>query len=94
MQRVTIRFEGRVQGVGFRMHVADVARNFAVTGRVCNVADGSVELVAEGEAEVLTDFHQAIRERMSRNIVSERVAWAEVAGSQWRDFGIAADKLV
>ncbi|MEZ6074574.1 MAG: acylphosphatase [Pirellulaceae bacterium] len=48
IQRLSVRFEGRVQGVGFRMSVAEIAGNFAVTGRVRNVMDGSVDLQAEG----------------------------------------------
>ncbi len=93
MQRATVRFEGRVQGVGFRLQVADVARGFEVTGRVCNVSDGSVELVAEGESAVLHDFLQAIRQRMQRHIARERVVWDEPKQASWDDFGIAPDKL-
>lgn len=46
-----IVFEGRVQGVGFRYTVKDLARGFDVSGWVKNLADGSVELVLIGEME-------------------------------------------
>ncbi len=49
-------FEGRLQGVGFRYTVKDLARGFDVSGGVKNLADGSVELEVMGEAEEVTDF--------------------------------------
>ena len=48
-QKVTYR--GHVQRVGFRYTVLDLARRHpAVTGYVGNLADGDVEIVAEGPA--------------------------------------------
>ena len=49
-------FEGRVQGVGFRYTVKDLARGFDVSGTVKNLADGSVELQVMGEDEEVDDF--------------------------------------
>lgn len=88
MQRLSARFEGRVQGVGFRATVCDVARGFSATGRVRNVADGSVELQAEGDEAELLRFLQAIQQRMQRNIVQTHVLWREVEQAAWSDFGI------
>jgi len=69
-------FEGRVQGVGFRYTVKDLARGFDVCGFVKNLDDGSVELQAMGEADELDAFlHEIIDESaMARNIRSHRVA--------------------
>lgn len=47
---------GRVQGVGFRMFVADTARIEGLQGWVRNLPDGRVEIVAEGDAEALARF--------------------------------------
>lgn len=47
---------GRVQGVGFRAHVADAARAEGLDGWVRNLPDGNVEVQAEGEAEALSRF--------------------------------------
>jgi hypothetical protein len=47
-QRITVRYEGRVQGVGFRYTAVSLAQNLDLTGWVKNEFDGSVSLVAEG----------------------------------------------
>jgi len=66
--RRRVTFSGRVQGVGFRFTCMAVARGFEVAGYVRNLADGRVELVAEGESSVLDDFLNAIKLEMSAYI--------------------------
>ncbi|MBN2456567.1 MAG: acylphosphatase [Sedimentisphaerales bacterium] len=46
-----IVFSGRVQGVGFRFTVLNVANRYGLTGQVRNMPDGSVEMVAQGRQE-------------------------------------------
>lgn len=60
---------GRVQGVGFRYFAADVARREGLSGAVRNLDDGTVEAVAEGEAEALVHFERALRQGPSRSRV-------------------------
>ena len=57
-----VNFEGRVQGVGFRYTVKDLARGFDVCGGVKNLPDGSVELEVMGEAAEVDDFIREIVE--------------------------------
>ena len=92
MQRVEVRYEGRVQGVGFRMSVADIARSFEVSGTVCNRADGTVELIAEGLEDELARFHQAILQRMERYIVNFHESWSAVEQPSPAGFRIGPDK--
>jgi acylphosphatase len=51
---------GRVQGVGFRFFTQDIARREGLTGIVRNLADGRVEVVAEGDDESLTRLEAAL----------------------------------
>lgn len=46
--RLTARVSGVVQGVGFRYRTARKADELLLTGTVRNLADGTVEVVAEG----------------------------------------------
>ena len=48
--RKRLRIMGRVQGVAFRASTVVAARALGVSGWVANRADGSVEVVAEGDA--------------------------------------------
>jgi len=52
---------GRVQGVGFRMFVSDAAHVEGLTGWVLNRADGTVEVLAEGDREAVRRFEARLR---------------------------------
>lgn len=68
-----IYYEGKVQGVGFRVTVLGLARGFDVAGEVKNLPDGRVHLLLQGEKEEVEDFLQAIREsELSGHISSEQ----------------------
>jgi len=49
MRRVRAIVTGRVQGVCYRASTVDEARDRGLTGWVRNLADGSVELEAQGD---------------------------------------------
>ncbi len=57
-RRVT--YSGRVQGVGFRYSVKQIAAGFDVTGWVRNLPDGTVELAATGDAIEIEAFLDAV----------------------------------
>lgn len=57
-ERAAIRalVRGIVQGVGFRWSASEKAASLGLSGWVRNRADGSVELVAEGDPGDLDEF--------------------------------------
>jgi acylphosphatase len=55
-------YEGRVQGVGFRYTVRQIATGYDITGWIRNLPDCRVELLAAGDSDELTAFLQAIRD--------------------------------
>lgn len=57
-----IFYTGRVQGVGFRFSVKQLAKGFEVTGWVRNLPDGRVELQVMGEEGEVGEFFQEIQD--------------------------------
>ena len=77
-----------MQGVGFRYTVKTVATGFEITGIVRNLADGRVELVAEGLRDELESFRLAILDAGLAGFVrDEQVNWADVK-NEFRGFEI------
>lgn len=67
---------GRVQGVGFRYHTHAAALQTGVRGYVRNQSDGSVQVVAQGDAAQLAALEAFLR-RGPR--------WADVGEVEARD---------
>ena len=57
-----IVYSGRVQGVGFRFTVLNVANRYRLSGSVRNLPDGAVEVYVQGQAESLDSFQRDIDE--------------------------------
>ena len=55
-----ILYEGRVQGVGFRFGVRQIAEGFAVAGHAANLPDGRVEVFLQGEREEVEGMEKEI----------------------------------
>lgn len=68
MLRKTCHFSGRVQGVGFRYTVKNIALQYDVQGYVRNLPDGRVELVMEGPDDQLDGLLHDVRDRMQTYI--------------------------
>jgi acylphosphatase len=87
-RRMTVVYSGHVQGVGFRYTAKTVATGFDLTGTIRNLADGRVELVAEGHREELDAFRIALHDSgLAGFIRDEKVTWAE-ANNEFRGFEI------
>jgi len=56
-----VRAEGRVQRLGYRRFVLDIAQEFGIAGYVKNEKDGSVTVFAQGEEPQLNQFLERIK---------------------------------
>ncbi len=79
--RYTVHFSGSVQGVGFRYTTVSIAKDYAVSGYVQNLADGRVRLVAEGKPDQLDRFIAQIQQRMGRLIQTHHTDRSEATGA-------------
>lgn len=82
MERLHAVVRGDVQGVGFRYFVQRKAQQLGVRGWVRNNADGSVELVAEGNRDDLEQLKRAVEEgpRMA-HVERVEVQWSSATGN-------------
>jgi acylphosphatase len=80
-KRAQVFYSGRVQGVGFRYTVRELACGYEVTGFVRNLHDGRVELVAEGGQDEVQSFLEAIRASELGGYIRQAVEnWSEATG--------------
>jgi acylphosphatase len=81
MKRVHVFVSGMVQGVSFRYYTGEKARELGVKGWVKNLADGRVEIVAEGEEERLRELIEFCRKgEFGAEIEKVEVKWGEFKG--------------
>ncbi|MBP3954446.1 acylphosphatase [Gemmata sp. G18] len=74
MMAKVVYYSGHVQGVGFRATTAWIARTHPqVRGWVRNLADGRVELLADGDARAIAAFLADVRQRMADHITAEEI---------------------
>ena len=53
--------DGLVQGVGFRWFTHRAAIRLGIRGSVANLPDGSVEILAEGDADAMSQLEHELR---------------------------------
>jgi acylphosphatase len=63
--------KGTVQGVGFRYFAIRAARQAGVVGTVRNLADGTVEAIAEGAEAAVAQFRAALERGPSYGHVTQ-----------------------
>ena len=71
-------FEGRVQGVGFRYTVKQLATGFDVIGNVKNLPEGTVELNLMGEEDEVAEFLNEIVEESTLSHYIKTMQLAEI----------------
>ncbi len=79
--RAHVWVQGRVQAVGFRAFVQQVALQIGVTGWVRNVGYDTVETVAEGTKEQIEGFLRMVKHGpMNSRVDESREEWEQVTG--------------
>ena len=83
-----IIFTGRVQGVGFRYTMHRISGEYAVTGYVKNLPDGTVEALVQGTSKTIDTFIDDVAKQMERNITRIDLQAVE-KDDQFKCFAIA-----
>lgn len=79
--RRSIRYEGRVQGVGFRATACHVAASFHVVGWVRNESDGAVRMEVQGDPGQVDAMLAEVDRRLARFIrARESVEMPDLTG--------------
>ena len=74
-KQLHIYYSGKVQGIGFRYTVQDIANFLKVCGWVKNLNDGRVEVLADAEEDTLSNFLDQINQHFSRYIKEINTEW-------------------
>ncbi len=87
-KRVQMIVRGRVQGVFFRAAAQREARRLGITGWVKNRADGSVEVMAEGDEESIRELSLwANHGPSAARVDNVDIRWRGYTG-EWPEFSI------
>ena len=76
MIKVDIKIEGRVQGVGLRAAIKDIADGLGVCGTVENKSDGAVHIVCEAEQSAINEMIRRIKSEPAP-VVVEKITLGE-----------------
>ena len=90
--RVHVWVTGRVQGVGFRAHVAYHAGKIGVNGWVRNVSYETVEAVAEGTFAQIQQFIESMRMGPRAARVDECRVEDETPAGEFHEFTVKSSR--
>jgi len=89
LTRIHVYVSGRVQGVGFRWHTARCAEHRKITGWVRNLYDGRVELMAEGEKDLIEHFfNEMIHGPSLSQVIDYDIETEEIEKHQYTSFSM------
>ena len=86
LRRMKVRVYGIVQGVGFRNFVKRHADRMGIKGYAMNLPDGSVEVVAEGQEELLRKLLEYIKQGPPAAVVEKVDVQFEAYKGEFKDF--------
>ena len=87
MIRLTAIVSGKVQEVGYRARVVDIANAFGLKGMIENLKDERVKIIAEGEDQKLKWFEFAVDIKNTLISVSSIVKTYSPATGDFENFG-------
>ncbi len=85
--RFTAYVSGKVQEVGYRARIVDIANALGLKGMIENLKDGRVKIIAEGEDEKLKWFEDAIDIKNALIYVSSIEKSYSPASGEFNSFG-------
>ena len=69
MKTVSITVSGKVQGVFYRQSTKEKAEELGITGKVMNLENGDVQVIASGQEEKINQLIEWCRKGPSRALV-------------------------
>jgi acylphosphatase len=87
-KRMHLIIKGRVQGVCFRYYCQEIARKLGLSGWVCNLDNGDVEVVCEGTQENLNALLEWCRKGPPYAVVKDIEISYGIATGDFTDFEI------
>lgn len=91
-KRLVAVVEGRVQGVGFRYFVSNLARELRLVGTCRNLRNGNVEVIAEGEEGAIEALLVALENGPRMSYVEKVHAAWQPATNEFTTFKIASTR--
>jgi len=88
MMAKKILYEGRVQGVGFRFGVRQIAEGFAVAGHAANLPDGRVEVFLQGERGEVEGMEKEIAQSHLEGFIRKQEGQEVAVEAGYRGFQI------
>ncbi|MES1197946.1 MAG: acylphosphatase [Chitinophagaceae bacterium] len=87
LQTIQITVSGKVQGVFYRHSTKEKARALGIKGKVMNLANGDVQIIATGTKEQLDDLLKWCQQGPSKAIVTN-VNYSELPLQTFDSFNI------
>ncbi|MDZ4181671.1 MAG: acylphosphatase [Candidatus Cloacimonadaceae bacterium] len=88
MQTWELTASGRVQGVGFRYFVFQIALAHGIRGYAKNLADGNVKIVASGNEPDLARFYDSVKLGNRHVLVRDLQIMKLDSAEEYNDFKI------
>lgn len=88
MQTWELTASGRVQGVGFRCFVLQIALAHGIRGYAKNQTDGNVKIVASGNESDLAEFYDSVKLGNRHVLVRDLQIMKLDSAEEYNDFKI------